>query len=180
MPIFLSILHKTTCWRLQKSKLSLIPILLSFTPSFFFYSVDWNVDQPVTLPPPAFIEPKQLVTKPPTPPPTVTAIDSELEKRRKRAERFGIPFIEPKNPPTTDARLFPLLMMSLSHVELQAAKKLEERAARFGIPAGMPAPAPSNSKKNLKRPAAQADVVDPEELERRRKRAERFATVRTL
>ena len=48
------------------------------------------------------------------------------------------------------------------------AKKLEERRARFGIPA------PSNDKKNLKRPAAQADVVDPEELEKRRKRAERF------
>ena len=57
-------------------------------------------------------------------------------------------------------------------------KKLEERAARFGKP---DAPAPSNDKKNLKRPAAQADVVDPEELEKRRKRAERFGiAVRTL
>lgn len=64
------------------------------------------------MPTPAVKEPKQLVTtpKPPTPPPTVTVIDPELEKRQKRAERFGIPLIELKNPstPVPDVRLFPL------------------------------------------------------------------------
>ena len=103
MPIFLSILHKTTCWRLQKSNLNFLLFFSLYFNAFFFHSVDWNVDQPV-MPPP---EPKQVVTEPPALPPTVTAVDPELEKRRKRAERFGIPFIEPKNSSTPDACLFP-------------------------------------------------------------------------
>lgn len=58
------------------------------------------------------------------------------------------------------------------------SQKLKERAARFGIAVQA---VPSNDKKNLKRPAHQADVIDTEELEKRRKRAERFGTaVRTL
>ena len=92
-------------------KLSLIGIFLFLTP-YFLYSVDWSVD-PVAVPTPAVKEPKEPVTdpKPPTPPPTVTAIDPELEKRQKRAERFGIPLIELKNPSTSvpDVGLFPSL-----------------------------------------------------------------------
>ena len=63
------------------------------------------------MPTPSAKEPKHLVTnaKPPTPPPTVAAIDPEFEKRQKRAERFGIPFIElKKNPSPAEVRLFPL------------------------------------------------------------------------
>jgi hypothetical protein len=60
-------------------------------------------------------------------------------------------------------------------LQTETPNKIKERAARFGMPE------PSNDKKNLKRPAAQADVVDTEELEKRRKRAERFGfEVRTL
>ena len=72
------------------------------------FSVDWNVDQPVIIPPPVPKESKQPVTNPATPPPKVTPADSEVEKRRKRAERFGIPFVEPKKPSTStsDVRLF--------------------------------------------------------------------------
>jgi hypothetical protein len=50
---------------------------------------------------------------------------------------------------------------------LQAADKLEARAKRFGVD---DKPAQSIGKKRV----AQAEEVDPEELERRKKRAERF------
>lgn len=98
-------------------KRSLIATSLSFTP--FFYSVDWSED-PVVAPTPAVKEPKQLVAdpEPPTPPPAVTDIDPELEKRQKRAERFGIPFIEPKKPstPVSDVGLFPLRTNDVSYL----------------------------------------------------------------
>ncbi len=57
-----------------------------------------------------------------------------------------------------DVFLFPLL---------QTADKLEARAKRFGVD---DQPAQSNGRKRV----AQAEEVDPEELERRKKRAERF------
>jgi len=50
---------------------------------------------------------------------------------------------------------------------LQAADKLEARAKRFG---GDDKVAQSNGRKRV----APAEEVDPEELERRKKRAERF------
>ncbi|TFL01542.1 hypothetical protein BDV98DRAFT_604248 [Pterulicium gracile] len=77
--------------------------------------------------------------------------DEDLEKRRKRAERFGIPLVEKSatngssNPTATDER-----------------KKA--RAERFGIPAVA----------GVKR--EQNGEVNAEEEERRRKRAERFST----
>jgi hypothetical protein len=68
----------------------------------------------------------------------------------------------------------------LSHSQSQAAEKLKERANRFGVGVQPDALATSNVKKNLKRPAVQADAIDPEELKKRQKRAERFGTaVRT-
>jgi SAP domain-containing ribonucleoprotein len=98
-------------------------------------------------------------------------VDPELEARRKRAERFGIPLVEPKAKPArkerpakgaakaapssdVSAHSYMLLHVLYSH---QDTKKLNERAERFG----------------LKR-SAPAETVDPEEAERRKKRAERF------
>jgi SAP domain-containing ribonucleoprotein len=70
--------------------------------------------------------------------------DDDLEKRRKRAERFGIPLIESSQ-------------LSAETVGLNnSADKLKERAERFGTGSG--------------------DMMDAEEIERRRKRAERFGT----
>ncbi|PPQ65004.1 hypothetical protein CVT26_015712 [Gymnopilus dilepis] len=155
--------------------------------------VDWNVEdttaepkeaaapapEPAAAPAPAVATP----ASPAKPAPAATATpaeaaietaasstpaeDPELEKRRQRAARFGIPLVEPKQkksaakpaPPGTDP------------------KKLEERARRFGIPAATTTATSdaTNGKANgKKRPAPQAEEVDPEELERRRKRAERF------
>ncbi|KAF5352003.1 hypothetical protein D9756_007369 [Leucocoprinus leucothites] len=70
--------------------------------------------------------------------------DAEFEKRKARAARFGIDLVNP--PP-------------------DAKGKLKARAKRFGVE-------PTNDKNTKKRAAA--EPVDPEELEKRRKRAERF------
>jgi hypothetical protein len=70
------------------------------------FSVDWNVDQPAIVLPSPSQEPTTSVTKPMTPPPIVTSIDPEFEKRQKRAERFGIPLVEPTKPSTLDVRPF--------------------------------------------------------------------------
>ena len=85
---------------------------------------------------------------PATAPAVNETADEDIEKRRKRAERFGIPFVEKpangsNNPTTVDER-----------------KKA--RAERFGIPAVA----------GVKR--EQNGEVNAEEEERRRKRAERF------
>ncbi|KAL0581850.1 hypothetical protein V5O48_000218 [Marasmius crinis-equi] len=86
----------------------------------------------------------------PTPP-----VDPEEEKRRRRAERFGISY-----QPASDTAL-------------------KSRAAHFGIPvdeAGkrVDAKPKSNPEKRASRVAA---TSDPEEQERREKRAERFGLV---
>ncbi|EAU91379.1 hypothetical protein CC1G_07414 [Coprinopsis cinerea okayama7 len=80
-----------------------------------------------------------------------TAVDPELEARKRRAERFGIPLVEPKAPRTDKGRKGDKPKITEDPAKLQA------RAERFGI----------------KRPAPE-ETVDPEEAERRRKRAERF------
>ncbi|KAF8197935.1 hypothetical protein BJ912DRAFT_1055607 [Pholiota molesta] len=54
-------------------------------------------------------------------------------------------------------------------------KKLEERAARFGLKPAQPAAAAADAAPNSRKRAAPAlEQVDAEELERRKKRAERF------
>jgi hypothetical protein len=58
---------------------------------------------------------------------------------------------------------------------LQSEKALAERAARFGIKKDEAKAAPTNKQNGKKRTADQVEPpVDPEEEEKRRKRAERF------
>ncbi|KAJ7675054.1 hypothetical protein B0H17DRAFT_1081646 [Mycena rosella] len=142
--------------------------------------LDWDVDQvnpPETpaeqpKPPAASAAPKQTPdSAPPKPaPPVVPAAasasastpatdDAELEKRRKRAERFGVPLVEappPPPPPVTKAAA----AAAPAAKPIDNPEKLSARAARFG---GQKRPAP-------------VEEVDAEELERRKKRAERFGT----
>ncbi|KAL0581848.1 hypothetical protein V5O48_000216 [Marasmius crinis-equi] len=104
-------------------------------------------------------EPEPAVEPTPTEPPPVVdptpPADPEEEKRRKRAERFGIPY-----QPASDTTL-------------------KSRAARFGIPvddAGKRVDSKANSNPK-KRASPVAATPDPEEQERRKKRAERFGLV---
>jgi len=82
--------------------------------------------------------------------------DPEAEKRRKRAERFGIPLVEPHKPRP------PRAQAPQKRSPFDGPKKLEARAARFEtVTAAQKRHAPTES-------------IDVEEQEKRRKRAERF------
>ncbi|KAF8161005.1 phosphatase 2C-like domain-containing protein [Crassisporium funariophilum] len=143
-------------------------------------AVDWNDDQPeatVAAPPPP--SPPKPVKPPaaaaaaaapkPTPVATTTdtTVDAEAEMRRKRAERFGIPVVEPKS--KAKRVVEPAKKDPAPSSDDQEKLK---RAARFGTKPTPDTTAPV--KKTLKRPAPPQEQVDPEELERRKKRAERF------
>ncbi|KAJ3504249.1 hypothetical protein NLJ89_g8034 [Agrocybe chaxingu] len=101
------------------------------------------------------------------PPATASDLDPELEKRRARAARFGIPLVEPKQPKTL--KRAPQAQKPVPAAANVTPEQLAARAARFGIAPTDPKVVPQTNDK--KRPA---EAVDPEELERRRKRAERF------
>ncbi|KAJ7733097.1 hypothetical protein B0H14DRAFT_2996792 [Mycena olivaceomarginata] len=143
--------------------------------------LDWDVDQvnpppepaqspvatPAAKPAPA---PTSVPAAPPAPGPTPeetsadptgqkTAEELEIEKRRQRAERFGIPLVEPKEPKSPAAKKAKAVVATAAKPD--APEKLNARAARFGTAQKRPAP---------------TEDVDPEEQEKRRKRAERFGT----
>jgi len=97
---------------------------------------------------------------PPTPPASTAEsmenpADSELDKRKARAARFGIPLVNP----FPDVRFF-LCLCSASLTFVQDEDKLKARAKRFGLD--------NNQKHSV------TEQIDPEELEKRRKRRERF------
>ncbi|KAJ7502740.1 hypothetical protein B0H11DRAFT_2359693 [Mycena galericulata] len=132
--------------------------------------LDWDVDNvnapetPVEQPKPTTpAKPEPAAAADPAPPKPAEAVvstpeqpatvDPEREKLKKRAERFGIPFVE--TPPSITKKAAPAATPKLS----DAPEKLNARAARFGT-----------------KRAAPAEEVDAEEQERRRKRAERFGT----
>lgn len=89
-------------------------------------------------------------------------VDEEAEKRKARAARFGIPLVEPK----VEVHILPSNISSTIAHATQEATKRKARGERLGAPTEKP-------NKNKKRPAP-AEHLDPEEIERRRKRAERF------
>ncbi|KAJ3749110.1 hypothetical protein DFH05DRAFT_1475518 [Lentinula detonsa] len=112
---------------------------------------------------------------------TLNTVDADLEKRKQRAARFGIPLVEPKTKNKSKQ-----LSVTAKKTDTPAtqpsvdAAKLQGRAQRFGLKTGATAKALSGKDNQTspdskrKRSAVPAADVDPEEAERRRKRAERF------
>lgn len=87
-------------------------------------------------------------------------VDPELEKRKLRAARFGIPLVESKPDRKNASR----------RKQSDDPERIKSRAARFGITT-KPTTSPPSKRKA---PATVTEEVDAEELARRQKRAERF------
>ena len=115
-----------------------------------------------------------------TPADGTTAEDPELEKHKARAARFGIPLVEPKRPNSPDKKskkqqqspdvcIRQIQLLAFTHITQQNEGKLKARAERFGIDASV-----DNKKQPARKRGAPEEPLDPEELERRKKRAERF------
>jgi SAP domain-containing ribonucleoprotein len=97
---------------------------------------------------------------------TKPVADEELEKRKQRAARFGVPLVDPP-------RSYPAGRRSSTN-RIHDAAPIPRAAAHATIRQV----AANAATSNRKRPAV-VEEVDAEELERRKKRAERFAIVRT-
>ncbi|KZT63195.1 hypothetical protein DAEQUDRAFT_815788 [Daedalea quercina L-15889] len=99
--------------------------------------------------------------------------DEEFEKRKARATRFGLPLVEPTNPSAEPRKAGKNAKWGPSTPD--DPERLAARAARFGVvqPSVAQAAAQGNGRK---RNAPPMEAIDAEELEKRRKRAERFGT----
>ncbi|KAI6037861.1 hypothetical protein EDC04DRAFT_2604517 [Pisolithus marmoratus] len=133
-------------------------------------SLDWSTvgggDVPPVTASPAKT-PVPLQQPPPAKPADNPAVvDDELAKHKARAERFGIPLVEPKQPPQRQAE-----KVSQSGPVPDDPEKLKKRAERTGS-----ANTPTQTVKSGLKRAAPVEEVDAEELERRRKRPVRFGT----
>ncbi|KAG1866724.1 hypothetical protein F4604DRAFT_948746 [Suillus subluteus] len=119
--------------------------------------IDWMVEESITVEPAS--PPKTSEQPLPSPVPAATAlpapapaVQSEEDKRKARAARFGTTYVEPVQKQPKKAGENPDI--------------LKARTERFGTVAPV-------AKGRGKR-TAPVENVDPEEQERRRKRAERF------
>ncbi|KAH9972406.1 hypothetical protein BGW80DRAFT_1314186 [Lactifluus volemus] len=102
-----------------------------------------------------------------------TPVDEELEKRKARAARFGIALVEPPKPKTKSSPASPPTTSPSKTVDDPV--KLKARSERFGVEnPSQTKTAPVSATSGRKRSAGLSEEVDPEEQERRRKRAERF------
>ncbi|KIL68958.1 hypothetical protein M378DRAFT_845205 [Amanita muscaria Koide BX008] len=120
-----------------------------------------------------------VTPQPPQPAPVAeSATTGEVDKRKQRAERFGIPVAPAASPSPSN-----------THSVDPELEKRKKRAERFGIPfVGAPKPKQPDDGDKLKtrasrsgtagqKRAAPGDAVDTDELERRKKRGERFGLV---
>jgi SAP domain-containing ribonucleoprotein len=120
--------------------------------------IDWTVEESITVEPASL--PKKSEQPLPSPAPAAVAppapahaVQSEEDKRKARAARFGTTYVEPTQKQSKKAAG-------------ENSDLLKARAERFGTIASV-------TKGRGKR-TAPVENVDPEEQERRRKRAERF------
>ncbi|PSS37883.1 hypothetical protein PHLCEN_2v351 [Hermanssonia centrifuga] len=112
--------------------------------------------------------PPIIAAPPPTTPQTAEAEDHELAKRKARAARFNIPLVDPSaaKPASKTAS------KAAKPSTIDDAEALASRAARFGTQTTKDALKNGTTRGNKR--SAPEGPVDPEEEERRRKRAERF------
>ncbi|KAG9004203.1 hypothetical protein FRB90_011044 [Tulasnella sp. 427] len=131
---------------------------------------------------PLAVEPPAAATTTSATTTEVPKLDDEAERRRKRAERFGIPLVEEKKA-QAPAKSTPKATASkaggakpaptnANPAATEDPEKMRKRAERFGVP--LAAPGTSNGRAKNTKETAPAAPVDPAEEERKRKRAERF------